>query len=135
MIRSGSFETLFSIELSMVIVRIPYKLPSEANLSDHWTKKMKRKKKLQGLLLAYLPDLKQIKLPCEIILTRISPRSLDYDNLVYAFKPCLDKVCSLLIPGLAPGRADGDPRIKNIIYKQEKGNKKEYAIKIEINSI
>lgn len=117
----------------MVIVRIEYKLPSEANMSDHWTKKMKRKKKLQNLLLAYLPDLRKCHLPCKVILTRVSPRELDDDNLRGAFKSCRDYIADKLIPGKAAGRADDDERI-TWEYRQEKGKPKEYAIVIEITN-
>jgi hypothetical protein len=40
-----------------------------------------------------------------------------------------DAVCDLLVPGLAPGRADGDKRITTQ-YKQEKGQN--FGIRIEI---
>lgn len=118
----------------MVIVRIPYKLPSEANISDHWTKKLKRKKKIQELLLAYLPDLRNCPLPCKVVLTRIAPRKLDTsDNLPMSFKATKDFIADKLIPGKAAGRADDDERI-TWEYRQEKGKPREYAILIEIIS-
>ena len=58
-------------------------------------------------------------LPCEIELCRMSIREFDYDNLVFSFKAWRDIISALLIPGLAPGRADADNRIK-FGYAQEK---------------
>jgi len=43
----------------------------------------------------------------QIKLIRHAPRELDDDNLNYAFKHIRDTVADLIIPGLAPGRADG----------------------------
>ncbi len=73
-------------------------------------------------------------LPCTIHVTRLAPRKLDFDNLCYSFKWIVDSICDRLIPGLERGRADGDKRIKEIKYFQEKGNVKEYSVKIEIFS-
>lgn len=115
------------------IIRIPYHLPSEANISDHWTKKHKRKKRLQLLLLSYWPAVK-IELPCVVTLTRVAPRSLDYDNLVYAFKNTKDFIADKIVPGRAAGRADDDDRI-SWEYGQKKGIRpNEYAIIVRIES-
>ena len=111
---------------------LPIKTVSEANCSEHWTKKAKRHKQQKYFIqLALKKDIKKITLPCRIKLTRISTRSLDYDNLVSSQKWTLDAICDLLIPGLKPGRADTDKRI-TASYFQEKGKK--YSIKIEIDS-
>ena len=71
----------------------------------------------------------EVGLPCTITITRLSPGHMDYDNLVVSQKWILDAVCDLLIPGLAAGRADGDPRI-SIEYAQERN--KYYAVRIDI---
>ncbi len=49
------------------------------------------------------------------------------DNLPCSFKWILDAVCDNLLPGLKPGRADGDERI-SVKYDQEKS--KEYGVRI-----
>ncbi len=67
-------------------------------------------------------------------MVRISPRRLDFDNLVGSLKWVRDALAESLISGLAPGRADEDQRIK-WDYGQEKGKVREYAIRIEIKSI
>lgn len=106
-----------------------FHLKSEANISRFWAKKSKVNKN-QKLLIRYkfFNDNPKITLPCVVKLTRFSPRELDFDNLVYAFKSIRDEVADQILPGLAKGRADGDKRI-SWEYLQEKGP---YAVKVEI---
>ena len=111
-----------------------FKIASSANLSEHWKNKHKRNKKYELLLLSIKKEIQKCTIPCVITFIRISPRQLDYDNLCYAFKKITDIICSYLIPDLAPGRADGDPRIK-IIYQQRKGKPKEHSLHIRITSL
>ena len=118
--------------MNCIEVKIPIRLVSEANISDHWTKKHKRKQKVRLLLLSYLPDLSKCQLPCKVTLTRIAPRKLDKeDNLPMAFKYVKDFLADKLIPGKAAGRSDDDERIE-WNYEQEKGDPKEYAVYIVI---
>lgn len=64
------------------------------------------------------------------MLVRIAPRMLDEDdNLREAFKTIKDAVSDKLLPGLQPGRADGDDRIM-WLYGQKKGIPKYYAVEI-----
>ena len=104
---------------------------SEANSSEHWSKKCKRhqtQKKLVKWLLTYKKPLNQT--PLTITLTRVAPRYMDPSNLVSSFKYIEDACAEYFHPGLAPGRADGFGDIQ-FIHKQIKGNPKEYKIKIE----
>lgn len=112
---------------------IDLKTVSEANSSEHWTKKAKRhrlqKMKIKAALLQERPH---IQLPCAIHLTRIAPRTLDVDdNLPMAFKFIKDAIADYIIPGQAPGRADD---CKSIVwrFKQEKGQPKQMGVRIEI---
>lgn len=112
---------------------LPIKTISEANNTDHWSKKYKRKKSQEQIVkLIVSPHIspENIKFPCELNLTRISPRKLDYDNLCYCFKSLNDILCSLLIPGLKAGRADGTGQITTN-YFQKKGLQKEYGVEVE----
>lgn len=104
----------------------PYRLKSEANLSEHWRTKYQRHRKERFLLTLALKKV-ECQLPCIVKLTRISSRQCDFDNLVSAFKNIRDVVADILLPGLPPGRSDGDPRI-TWHYFQEKGKS---AIRIE----
>jgi hypothetical protein len=112
---------------------IPVVTVSEANRSsEHWTKKHKRHnaQKLQ-VRSAFNEHMPKIKLPCRVKMTRISPRSLDFDNLVSSFKWIRDEVGAKLTGNNIPGRGDGDERI-TWEYAQEKG--KSQAIRLEIFS-
>jgi hypothetical protein len=92
---------------------IPLKIVSAANVREHWAIKHRRDKMQKNTVLAYLNRYNgMVNLPCKIKLTRVSPRKLDDDNLQYAFKAIRDAVCSFIIPGLAPGRADDDERLQ-----------------------
>jgi len=123
---------------------IPIRTVSEANCSQHWTKQRKRHKQQQFFVRASLSKLKEpICLPCTVILTRQSPRTLDEkDNLPMAFKWIADEIADFIFPEklkfyknkngkMVPmkGRSDSDIRIK-WDYKQEKCSK--YGVKIEI---
>ena len=113
---------------------IPLKTCSEANSSEHWTVKSKRHKLQKNKVKAiFLKERPSITLPCKATLTRISPRQLDVnENLPMSFKYITDSICEYFYPGLAPGRADGMGGI-TFEFKQEKGNIREYAIRIEIS--
>ena len=111
---------------------IPYRLKSESNLREHWLAKAKRHARERSMITLYLNGiLQKPTLPCLIKLIRISPRSFDFDNLVSSFKTARDTIADYLIPGLTRGRADSDSRI-TWEYCQEKGNPKQYEIRIEI---
>ncbi len=100
------------------------------NVQEHWSKKHRRNKKVYFLLCNQWRILyPKPTLPCEIELTRMSVREFDYDNLVFSFKAWRDIIASLLIPGLAPGRADADTRIK-FRYGQEKSKKNTIRVRI-----
>jgi hypothetical protein len=115
-----------------MLILVPLTIVSESNLwENRWQKSARRKKyteKVQQALKGH-----KIPLPCEVTLTRIAPRSLDDDNLVSAMKKIRDLVADHIIPGLAPGRADGDPRI-TWKYAQERGKPGEYGLKIEVKN-
>ena len=118
----------------MTTWKLPIKTVSEANSNEHWTRKKKRHdiQKLYIRLWATKNNIGATTLPAIIKLTRVAPRELDCEeNLPMSFKWIKDYIADQLIPGQAAGRADGDKRIK-WDYFQEKGEPKEYAIKIEI---
>jgi len=117
-----------------MIVKIPLKLAPETNLSQHWTKSSKRHRIQKLVVHQYLKQYKPPPPPWTIKLTRISPRKFDHrDNLRTAFKWITDACCEFLVPGLAAGRADDDPRI-TVEYYQVKGLPGEIGIQIEIVS-
>jgi hypothetical protein len=115
------------------ILRIPIKTVSESNSTDHWRKKSKRHKGQKSLVNFYYSLHNTIvKMPCHVILTRISPRKLDEgDNLPCSLKYIRDAIAACITRDFRPGRADGDNRI-TWQYKQRKEKPKEYAVEIEI---
>lgn len=112
-------------------VTLPIRLYSEANIACHWTEPYKRKREARRLLRSVwnVSPIRNTKPPVEITFVRIAPRTLDYDNLLYAFKSIRDVVSDLMLPGLRPGQADGSDQLK-FHYEQEKS--KEYGIRIEV---
>lgn len=111
---------------------IPIRTVSEANIHEHWTKTYKRNKyQRNAIQLIWKSQKPSVVLPCSVTFTRLSMKTLDEeDNLRMAFKSIKDKVADLLIPGLSPGRADGDKRI-TWKYGQEKTRKLGIKLKIE----
>lgn len=119
-------------------IRIPIRLDS-VNKKSHWATGYKKNKRLAFAIQAYLKVIPyrvpySAILPCQITLTRISPRSLDQDNLIASFKHTRDTIAGYLIPGLQAGRADSDERIQ-WNYDQRKGEVSEYAIEIKLEKL
>jgi hypothetical protein len=69
-------------------------------------------------------------IPATIVLTRLSPRLLDDDNLHGSLKHCRDALADCIIPGLQAGRADDPKYGLTFVVKQEKA--KERGVKIQI---
>lgn len=120
----------------MVKVKIPIRIYSP-NMNVSWHKRYKRNKDQRNTIWAYIissgQDLHHIKLPCVVRFTRVSPGHLDEDNLLFSFKSIRDFIADKLIPGLAPGQADGSPKIKWEYYQEK--SRKEYAMILEIQGI
>lgn len=127
------------------IFELPIKTVSEANCTEHWTKKSKRHKEQAFFVrMAYLQYIEQVTLPVKITMTRCASRKLDSDNLQMAFKWIRDElsdlVCSDRIVSTSQsktgrtiavrGRNDSDARI-NWEYKQEKSRKMGVIIEFE----
>ena len=111
----------------MISFTIPIRTISEANQSrqEHWGSKARRVKK-QREAVAWLWPRRKIELPVTVTLTRIAPRSLDFDNLVRSQKAVVDEIAKQL------GVDDRDNRIE-WRYGQERGTKaKEYGVRVEI---
>lgn len=110
---------------------IPIRTISEANTSEHWSKKSVRKKKQAYWVRIFMKG-SSAQPPCHIKLTRIAPRRLDDDNNTMALKYVRDAIADQINPGLAPGRADDSCHGITWEYDQEKGIPKSYGVKIEI---
>lgn len=73
---------------------IPYRLPSAANMREHWAAKAKRVKEQRNLVTMFLGKPTHPAFPLTVRLTRIAPRALDGDNLQSAFKAVRDAVAA-----------------------------------------
>ncbi len=88
------------------MLAIPMKLPSVANLREHWATKARRVKaqrnavalamKSERVLLGQLRAWLALGMAVRVVLSRVSPRELDDDNLVSAFKAVRDEVAKQL---------------------------------------
>ena len=124
------------MEQSKIIATIPIRTVPESNRGgEHWTAKSKRHKMQKNAVFYCIKPMisnHPIPLPITITICRIAPRKLDsHDNLAISLKWIADAIAELFIPGLKIGMADNDPRI-TFTYTQEKGQPKEYAVRIKI---
>ena len=118
-----------------IIWELPLKTVSESNRSEHWSVSSKRHRTQQFFIRSvFRREAREIPLPCEIKLVRVSMRFLDEeDNLPMAFKWIKDELGALIFPEKVvtyqtkngkyaknKGHADSDPRII-WVYAQEKG--------------
>lgn len=104
---------------------LPLRIESEANRRDHWGEKSRRVKSHRIAAIA-IPKDKLPPLPCVVTITRIAPKQLDSDNLQSGAKALRDGIADRL------GVNDNDPRV-TWIYAQERGEPREYAVRIEIS--
>lgn len=121
----------FEILQGKVVVILPIRTKSEANLFEPWRVRHGRHKEQKRIVaLGLKPVRQEIKLPCSIMLTRFAPDFLDaFDNLPMSFKYIVDAVCAIITGDYRAGRADSDKRIV-IACDQVKSDA--YGIKIEI---
>jgi hypothetical protein len=110
-------------------LELPIRLISEANNSQHWKHKRKRRESIKEEVIAEMSNLLRgfpFRLPCRVTLTRYGAKKMDDDNLVNSFKAVRDSVAKKL------GIDDGDRNNVQWIYDQESYKGKEYGIKIQI---
>jgi len=108
---------------------LPIFTVSEANVVEHWTKKKKRHDhQKRWIRIFFRKEKPQVSLPCKIILTRLSERKLDSDNLPVSMKWIRDAIADQIFPGMAAGMADNDPRL-DWHYDQKISNEKGVLIK------
>lgn len=111
---------------------IPMRLPSVANLREHWAKKAKRTASQRGvvrlvLAMRLLPHRQHLASAYVVTLTRVSARELDDDNLASAFKAVRDEVAHLL------GLDDRDKRLA-WLYGQEKAKRGQHSVRIRVEA-
>ena len=118
--------------MTHIVVTLPIKAESVANLREHWRKKHARAQLHRTTAWAELRAASQPRVllgPIEVTLTRIAPRSLDSDNLASSLKATRDGVADWL------GIDDKDtPRLK-WRYGQSRGAPRYYAVKVEVREL
>jgi len=107
---------------------IPLRLPSAANLREHWRVRHKRVQAQRQIVALYIGGKRPPALPVVVTLTRIAPRALDSDNLQGAWKAGRDEVAKWL------GVPDNDPRV-TWEYGQRRGGVGEYAVTIVVGAV
>lgn len=117
----------------ITVFQIPIRTVSESNSTEHWVKKANRHKIQKWMVVKVFRDNKfAFKLPVEITLIRIAPRTLDKeDNLPMSLKWVKDAIADQLIPGKAPGRADDSKEI-TWKYDQKKGRVRQNLVEVII---
>jgi len=108
-------------------VLLPLQTYSVANTREHWLKRMRKTKihrSAAGLLVRVAMS-GPVTLPCTITITRVAPRKLDSDNLARSQKAIRDGIADAI------GYDDGNEGI-TWVYKQERGQVKEYAVLVEV---
>ena len=120
-----------SVSAPGLLVRLPIRVRSEGNQREHHFAVHERKKRQKGSTklvfgahLAQRPDLKP---PFVVTLTRVGLRTMDDDNVAFAFKAIRDQIAECL------GIDDGDVARLRFRYGQRLA--KEYAVEILVESL
>jgi hypothetical protein len=106
----------------LISFSVPMKAPSTSNLREHWSARAKRVDRQKVATRARCPVWTQGPL-LVVTLTRVSPRTLDDDNLRGALKSVRDGVATWL-------RVDDATPLVRWEYAQHKG---EPSVRIEVN--
>jgi hypothetical protein len=109
-------------------VKIPMRLPSAANLREHWRARHRRVKAQRATVAAFLGGRPRPSLPAVVTLTRVSPRPLDGDNLQGAFKGVRDQVAAWF------GIDDASSWV-TWAYAQRRGAVGEYGIELRFEPV
>lgn len=114
----------------MLTVVVPVRVISEANARGHWRARHRRTRDTRHVVTMCLDAAWGVTPPSPplvVRLTRIAPRSLDVgDNLPMSLKAAKDAVAKWL--GVDDRRDD----LVRYEYSQEKGQPREYAVRIEV---
>lgn len=123
---------------------LPIRIVSEANSTEHWTKKAKRHKEQAFFVKrAFHEYIKDAIMPCTITMIRLAPRELDSDNLQMAFKWIRDELADFMFPGEnlhyiaksgrtipLKGRRDSEP---GLTWAYEQRKSKSYGIIVQFD--
>lgn len=107
------------------MIVLPLKTVGGLNAREHWRKRATRVKRERDTARLLAPS---HPLPCVVTMTRLSPGTLDDDNLQGACKAVRDGIADKL------GIDDRDPRVE-WRYAQERCKRGEYGVRITITRI
>lgn len=105
---------------------------SESNRRQHWGSRARRARQQRRTMYLYLRAARwpPLPLPLTVVLTRLAPRGLDYDNLVTSCKALTDGVSDWIAGTYLAGndRQDG----LTWLYAQRYGGMRVYAVEVTI---
>ena len=111
-----------------LLVMLPLRTVSGANIREHWAAKAKRAKlhrTTARMMLSLDKKWCAKQNHFSVKLTRIAPKRLDSDNLAISAKNIRDGIADAI------GIDDGSDKF-SWEYRQESGRPKEYAVRVEI---
>ncbi len=123
--KAHGIETVDVTPKPALVVTLPIRTVSEANMREHWGKKYARKRSQQRTVALFLGNKTPPPPPLEITLTRIAQKKLDSDNLAGSFKHVQDGIAAWF------GIDDGDNRL-HWHYRQRPCKPREYAVEVHI---
>lgn len=110
----------------LLSIFLPIRLKTP-NLQEHWAVKHRRNQRIKWIIWAELGKYSRPDKINKVRFVKIGGRHMDDDNFIYSLKFVRDTFCSWLVPGKAPGQADGKIKCE---YEQVKG--KPAGVRIEV---
>lgn len=112
--------------LVCVVLELSVRVPSEANLREHWYERKRRSAAHRGMIRGALNGIVVPEPPVRVTWTRLGGRGLDDDNLAVSFKHLRD--------GLAEhyGLDDRPGTGLEWMYEQEPGGPEGVRVRIEV---
>jgi len=118
-----------------IVIKLPVKTVSEANIREHWALKARRARNQRQTALLFTqlavrkfkPSWFPVKGKLVITITRIGVRQLDDDNLARAHKAVRDGIADALKVD------DGDDRL-SWCYEQRRGDVREYHVLVKLEA-
>lgn len=102
----------------VLVIDLPIRTQSEANLRQHWSVRHKRVAAQRAAVLLHLNALGVPEPPLLVTLVRLAPNRLDSDNLAGAFKGVRDGIAEWLKID------DGDDRVQWRYSQEQRGKAK-----------
>ena len=105
-----------------------------ANDTSHWRASASLVKKHAWMVRDIFKNFNLPELPVHVTFIRVAPRKFDDDNLMIAFKGVRDTIAQMYFPDTRRGMADSYECF-TWEYRQEKGEPKEYSVRLLIQTL